>query len=232
MHQGAFGSLMTGLDKQNSRAFRLPGPVRDRFEGVKTGADGEFEDGNAVAPPKKYAVELPFPPLPSPPLFPDPSRRARLARELTKGNLGRKTRPKRAPTTTGSAITTTQPYCATTAVSKPSRTGPSLPVPPAVNTGTWTASTRPWPDRRSSAPGSVRLMSTTSSPRFPARPTSGAISRMPRRSARPSLAAWSTMASSTSTWTAMPARTNRAGTSLCRLVARTSCPPRASRATS
>ena len=53
MQQGAFASLLTGLDKQNSRAFRLPGLVRGYFEGVKTGADGEFEDANAYVPPKK-----------------------------------------------------------------------------------------------------------------------------------------------------------------------------------
>ena len=53
MHDGAFASMMFGLDKQNSRAFRLPDRVRDYFDGVKTGADGEFEDANAFIPPKK-----------------------------------------------------------------------------------------------------------------------------------------------------------------------------------
>ena len=53
MQQGAFGSLATGLEKQNSRAFRLPDRIRDYFEGVKTGADGEFEDAATFIPPKK-----------------------------------------------------------------------------------------------------------------------------------------------------------------------------------
>ncbi len=51
LHAGVFGFLMTSLDKKNSSAFRLPGDVRDYFEGVKTSADGEYEDV-VVAPPK------------------------------------------------------------------------------------------------------------------------------------------------------------------------------------
>ncbi|KAL2136646.1 hypothetical protein VTI74DRAFT_2378 [Chaetomium olivicolor] len=43
-HRGAFASLLDKLDVKNSSAFRLPAAVRDRFEGVRTGADGEYEE--------------------------------------------------------------------------------------------------------------------------------------------------------------------------------------------
>jgi len=51
-HGGAFGSLLNNLDKKNSGAFRLPAVIRDRFEGVRTGADGEYEDVVAPQPGK------------------------------------------------------------------------------------------------------------------------------------------------------------------------------------
>lgn len=41
---GVFGYLLNNLEKKNSSAFRLPADVRDYFEGVKTGADGEYEE--------------------------------------------------------------------------------------------------------------------------------------------------------------------------------------------
>ncbi|EFX00425.1 phd finger domain protein [Grosmannia clavigera kw1407] len=47
-HQGVLGPLLNLIEKQNSSAFSLPDHVRDRFEGVKTGAEGEYED--IVAP--------------------------------------------------------------------------------------------------------------------------------------------------------------------------------------
>jgi hypothetical protein len=50
-HRGAFGSLLDGLDKKNPRAFRLPQDIRECFEGVRTGADGEYEE-NTLAKPK------------------------------------------------------------------------------------------------------------------------------------------------------------------------------------
>lgn len=32
------------MDRKNPRAFRLPERLRDYFEGVKTGPDGEYEE--------------------------------------------------------------------------------------------------------------------------------------------------------------------------------------------
>lgn len=40
---GAFRALQGKLDGRNSSAFRLPGEVREFFEDVRTGVDGEFE---------------------------------------------------------------------------------------------------------------------------------------------------------------------------------------------
>ncbi|KAH6624342.1 hypothetical protein B0J18DRAFT_175701 [Chaetomium sp. MPI-SDFR-AT-0129] len=44
VHGGAFALVLEKLDARNSSAFRLPASVRDRFEGVRTGADGEYEE--------------------------------------------------------------------------------------------------------------------------------------------------------------------------------------------
>lgn len=43
-HTGVFAGLLEKLDSKNSSAFRLPKHVRDYFEGVRTGVDGEYED--------------------------------------------------------------------------------------------------------------------------------------------------------------------------------------------
>jgi hypothetical protein len=43
-HSGAFALVLEKLDGRNSSAFRLPLDVRDRFEGVKTGTYGDYED--------------------------------------------------------------------------------------------------------------------------------------------------------------------------------------------
>ncbi|GAB1320186.1 hypothetical protein MFIFM68171_10396 [Madurella fahalii] len=43
-HNGAFALMLEKLDAKNSSAFRLPGYVRDCFEGVRTGVDGEYEE--------------------------------------------------------------------------------------------------------------------------------------------------------------------------------------------
>ncbi|KAI1116048.1 hypothetical protein F5Y14DRAFT_449540 [Nemania sp. NC0429] len=48
-HKGIFGPLVANLQRKNPRAFRLPESIRDYFEGVKTGAEGEYEE---AAPPK------------------------------------------------------------------------------------------------------------------------------------------------------------------------------------
>ena len=43
-YTGIFGALLNIMEKRNSSAFRLPSETREYFEGVKTGADGEYED--------------------------------------------------------------------------------------------------------------------------------------------------------------------------------------------
>lgn len=53
-HSGAFALLNEKLDAKNSSAFRLPVPVRELFEGVRTGVDGEYEEAvNLPKVPKK-----------------------------------------------------------------------------------------------------------------------------------------------------------------------------------
>lgn len=60
-HDGPLRSLFTVLDRKNPRAFRLPEDIRDLFEGVRTGPEGEYEE---IAPPKpktsKKNVDEPF----------------------------------------------------------------------------------------------------------------------------------------------------------------------------
>ena len=46
---GLFGLLFSNLERKNPSAFHLPKFVREYFENVKTGAEGEYEE---VAPPK------------------------------------------------------------------------------------------------------------------------------------------------------------------------------------
>lgn len=46
---GAFGKAMALLEKRNSSAFSLPRRIRDYFEGVRTGAEGEYEEGPVPA---------------------------------------------------------------------------------------------------------------------------------------------------------------------------------------
>ncbi|KAL7626833.1 hypothetical protein AAE478_003607 [Parahypoxylon ruwenzoriense] len=48
-HRGVFRSLLTAFERKNPRAFRLSEDVRDCFEGVRTGPEGEYEE---IAPPK------------------------------------------------------------------------------------------------------------------------------------------------------------------------------------
>lgn len=48
-NRGVFGALTANLQRKNPHAFRLPEAIRDYFEGVKTGAEGEYEE---IAPPK------------------------------------------------------------------------------------------------------------------------------------------------------------------------------------
>ncbi|KAK5663938.1 hypothetical protein OQA88_150 [Cercophora sp. LCS_1] len=53
VHKGPFALLLERLDGKNSTAFRLPHDVRDRFEGVRTGPDGEYEEITAVVKPTR-----------------------------------------------------------------------------------------------------------------------------------------------------------------------------------
>lgn len=52
-HSGAFRSLLERLDPKNSSAFRLPLVIRDYFEGVRTGVDGEYEPIVTVQKPSR-----------------------------------------------------------------------------------------------------------------------------------------------------------------------------------
>ncbi|KAI1457261.1 hypothetical protein F4805DRAFT_199831 [Annulohypoxylon moriforme] len=58
---GPFRSLFSLLDRKNTRAFRLPEDIRELFEDVRTGPDGEYEE---AVPPKpktsKKGVEEAF----------------------------------------------------------------------------------------------------------------------------------------------------------------------------
>lgn len=49
VRRGVFGPALNALDKSIHRAFSLPRRVQHRFEGVRVGADGDYEE---VPPPK------------------------------------------------------------------------------------------------------------------------------------------------------------------------------------
>ncbi|KAG6004233.1 hypothetical protein E4U21_001291 [Claviceps maximensis] len=61
VHRGVFGSALNNLEKSNARAFSLPKRVQNRFEGVKAGADGDYEElmSNKVAKKRNGYDELP-----------------------------------------------------------------------------------------------------------------------------------------------------------------------------
>ena len=44
VHKGIFGGLLNNLEKSIPRAFSLPKRVQNRFEGVKAGADGDYDE--------------------------------------------------------------------------------------------------------------------------------------------------------------------------------------------
>lgn len=46
IHKGAFAGPLNNLEKSIPRAFSLPKRVQNRFEGVKAGADGDYEEVN------------------------------------------------------------------------------------------------------------------------------------------------------------------------------------------
>lgn len=47
---GVFGILQSFMERKNPTSFHLNKDIREYFEGVKTGAEGEYED---TAPPEK-----------------------------------------------------------------------------------------------------------------------------------------------------------------------------------
>lgn len=55
---GPFGRLLYHLEMLNPVAFRLPLDIRDHFEGVRTGPDGEYEEG--IVHKARYVL-CPFP---------------------------------------------------------------------------------------------------------------------------------------------------------------------------
>ncbi|KAF6807305.1 PHD-finger domain-containing protein [Colletotrichum sojae] len=56
-HKGPFGGMLNCLEKTNPQAFKLPREVQLYFEGVKIGADGEYEDVVVPTKPKKKGYE-------------------------------------------------------------------------------------------------------------------------------------------------------------------------------
>jgi hypothetical protein len=61
--RGIFASLLDNLEKKNPMSFNLPKDLREYFEGVKTGDEGEYEE--AVTQKSRYVsgVYLLPPPL-------------------------------------------------------------------------------------------------------------------------------------------------------------------------
>ena len=46
--RGVFAALLALLEKKNPVAFNLPYDIRDYFDGVKTGEEGEYEEALAL----------------------------------------------------------------------------------------------------------------------------------------------------------------------------------------
>ena len=46
--RGLFAALLAVLEKKNPIAFNLPYDIRDYFEGVKTGEEGEYEEATTL----------------------------------------------------------------------------------------------------------------------------------------------------------------------------------------
>ena len=46
--RGVFAALLAALEKKNPTAYVLPLDIRDYFEGVRTGEEGEYEDTVAL----------------------------------------------------------------------------------------------------------------------------------------------------------------------------------------
>ncbi len=56
IHKGAFASALNNLEKSIPRAFSLPKRIQNRFEGVKAGADGDYEE--VAGKTAKYVIFL------------------------------------------------------------------------------------------------------------------------------------------------------------------------------
>lgn len=50
--RGLFAALFVELEKENPKAYELPLDIREYFEGVKTGDEGEYEE--AVTQKSRY----------------------------------------------------------------------------------------------------------------------------------------------------------------------------------
>jgi hypothetical protein len=50
--EGGFGMLLAILLRKNPSAFHLPKAIREYFVDVKTGAEGEYEEGGGSQKPK------------------------------------------------------------------------------------------------------------------------------------------------------------------------------------
>ncbi|KAL7822430.1 hypothetical protein V8C26DRAFT_244542 [Trichoderma gracile] len=60
VYKGAFASALNALEKSIPRAFSLPKKIQTRFEGVKAGADGDYEEVTTVKAKKRSGYdELP-----------------------------------------------------------------------------------------------------------------------------------------------------------------------------
>lgn len=47
---GYFGPLLANMERKNPSAFHLPKAIREYFENVKTGTEGEYEEGVVQKP--------------------------------------------------------------------------------------------------------------------------------------------------------------------------------------
>jgi hypothetical protein len=54
--RGIFASLLDNLEKKNPMSFNLPKDLREYFEGVKTGDEGEYEE--AVTQKSRYGSDI------------------------------------------------------------------------------------------------------------------------------------------------------------------------------
>ncbi|KAG9254936.1 uncharacterized protein F5Z01DRAFT_621131 [Emericellopsis atlantica] len=59
VHRGAFGPALNQLDKSIHRAFALPRRIQERFDGVRAGPDGEYEEVVPAKPTNNGYEEAP-----------------------------------------------------------------------------------------------------------------------------------------------------------------------------